>query len=386
MNKRYFNNLASNVCKTAFLLLFSLSVNAFDITESMSVHGFMTLDATVTDADKVIFPSQSGPAITLEKGEVNYDNSIIGLQLDFAPTDSLSFFLQAIAHRNTEFVSSPKIEWAYVKYDLGHDLYIRAGEFKIPFLQGTELRNIGYTRLWARPVIPNSGASGFNDYTGIELIKSTTIGGHNVRFQASYGEADHQIDSIDNKEIKLLSARVERNDSWVNIAVVQADYDVYTINLSQQLRNDAELLLGSIEAEFLFNQVIFNAGLIGGEADVLPDQELTYLSLGYQAGNFTPYVLLSNKARTFDKSESGVTPPGPGPGPGPGPPAPGTGPTQLDGKITIKSIALGVRYDFAGNYAIKAQWEYQDTRDATKAIFEEYDANIFSIVLEGVFQ
>ena len=352
-------------------LLLPSPSHATDITENLSVRGFYTLDITHSDSSGAVLPTRSDAPATLNEGDTSYDGSLIGLQADYSLNDNLDLTLQAISTRQTEDSHTPTLEWAYLNYDLGNDLHLRGGKMKLSLLQGTELRHVGFSRLWVRPLIPTSGAGGFNDYLGAELIKATSIGDYNLRFQAAYGKADHEHDAVDNHDIKLISSRIEKNESWVNFALLHARYSVTTP--TGIIRSDnAELLMGSIETEVLLDNVVINGGY--GSAEINPDEQLTYLSLGYRFKQLTPYLLLSQRQMIFDAPDQ---PPPPGPPP----------PPPIDGALTTNTMALGLRYDLGATYAIKGQWNHWTANDArfpsTGTV--ESSGNLFTLVFEGVF-
>ena len=366
-------NQAVRLGAVALLALLPFSVAAMKVTDELSINGFFTLDATSADSADIVLPSVTSEPQALEKSEVSFDSSLIGLQLDYAATDELSFFAQAVSSKQIDDSYSANLEWAYLKYDLGDDLSIRGGKFKLPFLQGTELRYVGYSRLWVRPIIPSTGAGGFDSYTGLELIKATEVDNFNLRFEAAYGKSDHQQDFVDNKDIKLISARIEKNESWLNVALVQADYDVYTKG-GELIQADAEMVMGSIEAELLFDSLIINAGYAYGDAEINPDETLTYLSIAYRLGDLTPFVMQSTRVMDI-KLPAGVPPPPPG------------APPMLEGEQETKTTALGLRYDIGATYAIKAQWDNRENTDSSNAALgiQQTDANIYTLVFEGVF-
>ena len=121
-------------------------------------------------------------------------------------------------------------------------------KMKLSLLQGTELRYVGFSRLWVRPLVPTSGAGGFDDYVGAELIKGSSFNDYNLRLQAAYGKAEHHQDFIDNRDIKLISSRFEKDESWINFALFHARYDVDTRG-GVSIMDDAELLMGSVESD-----------------------------------------------------------------------------------------------------------------------------------------
>ncbi len=373
----FFNNARPLV----FTLLSILSLNAYavDLTENFSINGFYSLHANTTDNENVNLPRTN---IFLDDGEVNFDYSLLGLQADYAITNNVSFTVQSIASKQTENSYSPRTKWAYLTVDLGKDLSVRAGQFQIPFMQGTELHYVGFSRIWVWPLVPSSGAGGFNEYMGGEIIKSTTLGDFDLKFQGSVGVADHHQDTIDDGDIVLLSARIEKNESWVNLSLFHAEFDVSTPS-GTALERDAEKLMVSLETEQLYGNYLLNLGYVYGQSDTKagPDEKLAYISLGYRTGRFTPYALYQFNSMQFDPFDRPPLIPGGAQGNGPPPPVPKNGLTEN------QAYSIGVRYDLGATYAIKAQWQKQIDTDGTNADLgiQRKESNIFTVVLEGVF-
>ncbi|MDD3518897.1 MAG: hypothetical protein PHQ14_11155 [Chromatiales bacterium] len=353
---------------------------AVEISDRLSLHGFYTLDASLADGADVHFQTNTSEPVVLEDGELNFDNSVVGVQVDFTLTDSLRLTAQAVSSRQTDPNHSPTLEWAYLTYDLGRDLYLRGGRFKIPLLQGTELRSVGYSRLWARPVVPTSGAGGFNDYDGLEVIKRWRLGDYSLRFQGAYGIADHHRDVIDSDDVKLISTRIERDQSWVNLALLHTRYDVSRADGTSLIGEDVEALMGSVEGELTFGDVVVNLGYSFNDAEIIPDENMAYLSLGYRMNRLTPYLLYQNRSMTFEALERQPLPPG-------APPPPPRLTPERDGKLNTRGLAVGLRYDLGASYAIKAQIERQSNHDESyvgQPVIDE-SATIYTLVFEGVF-
>lgn len=385
MRLRHFRNRAKYA--VALILALSSNAHAIEITDDFSIRGFYTLGAVYSDSDSATiannFVHAKDEVETIDQGETSTKLSLLGLQADYALSTSLDLTLQVVSSPQTDPAYQPQLSWAYFKYDLGSDTYLRGGRIMLSMLQGIELRHVGFSRLWARPLVPVSGAGGFDIYNGAELLKGVGIGDYNLRFQAAYGQADHHRDFIENRHVGLLSARVERQDSWVSLAALQARYDVDTPP-GDHIMDNAELLMGALETELHLGNSITHAGYAYGKAEINPDEELAYLSLGYQLERFTPYLLWTQRRIIFDASEleGNLPPPPPPTDPPPLPPPP-----IPDGEQKTLSMALGMRYDLGATYAIKAQveqWQREDSRFRDRGVLED-DGVLFTLLFEGVF-
>lgn len=370
-----------------------------DEAGALSLNGFYTLDASLSRGTSFHYPSKSEDpsSIPLDDGKLSTGFSLVGVQADFGLGEHLRFTLQAVSSRLTQrrdYV--PSIEWAYLTWELDDDLLLRGGKFKTPLLQGTELKYVGYSRLWVRPLIPSSGAGGFDDYTGLELIKNGRLGDYDVRAQAAYGVANHVMDNIENRDIGLLSARIGHDQSWVNVSLLQARYDIFSRDEPRRLlAGNTRLTMGSLETEQWFGQTVLNAGIAKGFAPVSPDETMRYVSLGHRFDLLTPYLLYQDRTMKFSAGNSTPqsSPQSPPPRP-PGarqaplaPPPPPPPAAQLAGTHLTRALSLGFRHDLGEAHALKAQVERQLDRDDSNPATGQTRraATIFSIVLEGRF-
>lgn len=365
-----------------------LQASQADDTPSLSLSGFYTLNASLAKGHDVFYPPDPNDlnVIKLEEGKTSFDYSLVGAQADLTLSDRLRFTTQVVSSVQTRHGNRPVVEWAYLTYDFGDDLYLRGGKLKTPLLQGTELRYVGFSRLWVRPLVPNSGAGGMDHYTGLELIKNARLDDYNLRLQAGLGVPQHERDNIDGKNIAHASVHFERDEYWINFALFQAHFDLFSSNDPVRLVDkNSRLTMASIETELWFDNIVVNAGLAKGLGETVPDETLRYLSLGYRHGAFTPYFLYQYREMLFPRLET--APPRPGPIP-PSPPPIEPRPAQpRAGPYSTDTFALGVRYDLNDSHALKFQVERQFDKDNSYLGLpsRETSATIYSIVFEGLF-
>ena len=360
-------------------LLLPSTPYANEMTDRLSVRGFGTLDITYSDSNGVTLPASTANPAPLKKSKTSYDSSVLGLQADYALTNNLDLTLQVISTPQINGSYSPALDWAYLNYDLGNDFHLHAGRMKLSLLQGTELRYVGFSRLWVRPLVPTSGAGGFDNYVGANLIKSASLGKYNMSFEATYGKARHEQEYVHNRDVILLSSRIEKDESWIRISLLQANYKVDNKS-GITLNNNAKLFMGSVEAEVLFGNTVVNGGYAYGSADINPNEQLGYLSLGHRIDRFTPYLLLSQRRMTIDASERlAALPPRQ---PGSLPP-----PLLLNGTDKTNTIALGFRYNLGATYAIKGQLDRWTSDNNSKPLTGAVSlkGNLFTLALDVVF-
>lgn len=372
----------------ALCWLSSLALAEDSWQDRVNVNGFFTLGVSEADSDGA-FAGSRGGARNFDKDKPTLKNSLIGAQLDISVTDSISAVVQGSAYYRPDGSATSSVDWAYLNIDLGRDYSLRLGQFQTPFLQGVELKSIGYTRLWTRPMVPGSGASGFNEYRGAELVKDVITEAGNWTIQLAVGEADHALDVIEGDLLTLASVQYNRDDSWLRLAVANVDYEMDLPRVQTTVEGD--VTMASMEGETRIGEWEFYGGFSKGNANYSPDDSMQYLSLARSFSAVTPYVFYNRVKQHWDSDIPApqlppARPPGPpGPDPVAGRPPPPPPPAPPQGSAREYSLGAGVRWDFADRLAIKFQVEDLRRRDQSRANVAPLDTTVYSLSLEGLF-
>ena len=380
--------------------VFTVFIAAADpLSEQIDLNGFYSLDATYSNNDQSITGKR--PGTTIAGGdEVSLNNSILGAKLSYQTTETLALTLQGQAFIDRNDDVSADINWAYVSYDLSNDNYFRVGLFQTPFLQGTELRSVGYSRLWARPIVLDNGAGGFNEFSGIEYQQSFNQDYGSWQFQVGAGVAEHDLDEVDGKAMVIITARFQSESYWVHSAVAHIEYDMAPMGFTErQMSGDVSMF--SLESQVQFKKSQLNFGLSLGDSHGTPSDAMAYFSLAYPLGEFTPYFYYAWHNQEFNDrlGLNDEAPPRQGPGPFPPPPPhppmgdvvpqepPKHRPPVPDGAFDRDNYALGLRWDIKEGMAVKAHYEIieQDNRTGVAAPTSAKRSNTLSLSLEGIF-
>ncbi|MGB5965279.1 MAG: hypothetical protein WBF77_00960 [Sulfurimonadaceae bacterium] len=357
--------------KTLILfVLFSSSLLAVELADNIRLQGFLTVDATGTTAESLGTSLPNGDREILTEGDVSFNHSVFGLQLEIDSTDDLSLAVQGVYTKDAESDSfKPQLEWAYVGYDFGHDFSGKIGRMKVPFLKGIELRYVGYSRLWTRAQIPSSGVNGFDEYDGVDLFYNSAVGEVNLEFELSGGVANHQLDIISDNYLVLAAAQIDIDESWLRITAGYNNFDIIDSNTPS---SDNPMYIASVETELKRWDWIINAGYTYTQTDAIPSAGITYGSLAYHFEPLTPYVLYSR--RTLDIPDRPAPPPGAPP------------PPNLEAITLEQHHAIGLRYDVITNVDIKLQYDYQtfDSSENPSAV-KTPEADLFTIAVDWVF-
>ncbi|CAA6810494.1 MAG: Unknown protein [uncultured Sulfurovum sp.] len=375
----------------------------------LSVNGFGTLGGAYQDNDQVLYRD----SIHTDKGsqgDFSFDNySVLGLQLDAQATDKLSFTVQGIASPTNSNDKAVKITWANAKYKLNNNFDIRAGLMIAPNFMFSDILNVAYSYDTVR--LPDMyGLVTINDYTGAELIYHNDIGEGYLSSSIFYGKTTDTLKAVipgqgifdidlDAQSVSGISIKYIENDLTLKGSYIRSTMSVDSDNINNILSYLSTLNLPiitntlgpantrDIESDY-FNlgaRYDFENAYVQGEYiqfkinNFLPDLSSWNLTSGYMLGDWTPFVSYSeveSKTKFTPISTQGL------------PPqvaasitAANQGLSQVyRGWLTVdmQKVSVGTRYDINDNFALKFQYDKQDSKDAD-------DLEIFSTALNFVF-
>lgn len=349
-----------NNCFNRFFVviaMFATLSQAVEITDDFTLNGFGTLGVSTNNRDDILYQAYSGSSL-VGKNEFNVrTNTILGLQGTYNITDAFFVTAQGVVRDSEEESYQSQLQWAYMQYDSPWDFTIRAGQFRLPIFQTTELAYVGFARTWANPPLSFYGVGGFEFLQGVQLAYSTYVDDYGVTLRASYGHGEDELPSnsdpriiersITSDDIAIVSAKLHTDWFWVNVAYTQLSSELNTINDRHQVVNRRYPKNRTYSAEYALTYA--NVKLEGGYAmaynDGLPDERLIYQSLAYQIGAFKPYVIYS--AKYFSDFET-VASSNPNAAP----------PTPIDeSKTRDIRQGIGCRYDLYNGIALKYQFD-----------------------------
>ncbi len=159
-------------------------------SKTLVLSGFGTLAAVQTDNANVEFRSDNRlPSGTRNSHEFDNDSKL-GVQLSYRPTDKIQAVVQLLSKRNEENSFRPSIDWAYLAYKPTSALSLRAGRFVAPVLMGSDYRNVGYSNVWVRPPTDVYNSATINNVDGIDAIYRGEFGPFSYSAQAYFGTYD----------------------------------------------------------------------------------------------------------------------------------------------------------------------------------------------------
>jgi hypothetical protein len=307
-------------------------------------------------------------------------DSLLGAQLTANIAPKLSAVLQVIAEQNYNGTFTPHVEWANLKYQFTPDFSVRIGRVELPTFLFSDTRKVGYTYPWVRPpievytLLPITASDGAglsyrlsaNDFTnttqGSEVQNSTPLPGNGSR---AMGRDSFNFSNT--SEYKSLTFRVSYQHARLSIKSLDGFLDNFRmfgpqgIAIADKYDSDdkpveTEVIGASYDPGHWFvisewGHARFNSFL----------GELTgwYVSGGYRAGQFTPYVTYAHVSAA-SHSDPGLTLTAL-------PPALAGFASGLNAALNSilqasipdqSTVSLGARWDCAKNIDLKAQFDH----------------------------
>ena len=437
------------------LLSFSaLSVGFAQDSESadgqkLKVSGFGTLGLTYhnnRDVGLIFSATQDRPAWDGLSGNLD---TVAGVQVDWAATDSTSVAVQALARAGDNM--DPKVRMAYVRQKFGSDIAVRLGRLRSPiyFVSfDSAVAEIGYANMTVRPpiavyftgnAVPHTDGGdiqwthGFGEAT-LQVQGFTGNGSFPIRFwQAgadSLGELKTRNVSglavslaMPNFTIRAARSRQQSTEirspgiEQLNAGLSQAAGAVSMIAMNPFLppimqadlvkrASDIQGLINPLDmSKPVYDSLGFNGSMNNWsvEGELLrfasPPRGLGkfqsyHLTVGRNFGNFTPYVdVARTKLNRVALDTSSLDPTGLDPALDAGLAMLKAGVDAVQTtNLAARSYSAGVRWDFMKNLALKLQYDHiQSDAPESAAIFaaptlpNNRRVNVLAATLDFVF-
>ena len=370
----------------ASALLVPAAASAADEASSFSnfsFSGFGTLGTVHTSTDKAEFATSS---LQPKGASDGYDfgvDSMLGLQGNYKPTDSLLFVGQLVSNRNAVNKFTPHVEWAFVRYAITPNLAVRGGIMAAPVFMNSESRLIGFSMPWVRQPTALYSQISFTNFRGVDASWRFNAGSTAVTLQPYYGAAPTEIpNSADPnhsttahiKRMTGLNLTAEMGAWTGRVGYMRSNFNYSSASISQLLAGlravnalvpgaaqfandlspvDKTLTFTSAGVSYDGPKVFFQAEIGKRKTDLfLADTTAWYSSLGYRFGDVMPYATVS-RVRIDSATSSSLVP-------AVGPLASlsaGINTLLATQNYAQNTGAVGVRWQFHKNLDVKVQWD-----------------------------
>lgn len=365
-----------HACKGAGLLL-ALSLllaPATQATAEVVLSGFGTLGYAQSNSDNSPYLRGEGGEGADSDGTFKVDTRL-GIQMDSHFNERFSATLQGVARQNYEGNFKPKAQWAFIKTQLSDSQSLRLGRMSDPLFRNSQTRDVGYVSTDLRMPQELYNQSNLSYFDGLDYTHHFALGQSDIAARLYTGESKSTFSGIFVFRLEDIAGFTldgqGNNTSW------RLGYNHASISYSSPTINAAETALSAASGFFPELQVYaddfsdrkrtiqaINLGAtVEGDAwsaeaewltikgsGVVPDTNAWYAIARYQFARWTPYAYVASARQTSRRSL----------------PAPST--ATLNALIDLlrlaylpidqDTLALGVRWDFARKFALKAQVDW----------------------------
>lgn len=367
-----------------------------------SLHGFATVGATRTDSRELEFVRDlSQPRGARREWTPNVD-SVAGVQADWRLTPTLAATVQAVSRYRHDRSYAPELAWAFLKYEPTPELTWRAGRLGTDFFMLADSRLVGYSYLTVRPPGDFFWHLPFSSIDGVDLVASRVWGETVVRGKLFYGATSARL-ALADEQWNIAGSTLAggyldyQRGAWqwrAGYAFLDFSRDLPLQStlaplLPQPLLGTAlaHLKTAGRRSDYYSLGMVYDQGpwqvqlmlnRIEQQSAAFESSHAASLLLGRRFGAFTPYLGYS-LARSAVKGERLN---------------PVVDRVMADSHVDQRTTTLGVRWDVAGNTALKLQWDGVRAAPSSLFPFREDPAsgrwsgrmNVYSVTLDYVFR
>ena len=371
--------------------------------------GFGTIGMAHTQGDGAAFVRD----ITQPKGADNRGvsfelDSRVGVQANYRISEDFEAVAQVVARYGNENNFSPEVTWGFLKYTYDDRLELRVGRIGYDGYIGADTRDVGYSYLWARPPVEYYGTLLFPYQDGADIVLRVPVMRGIGRIKLYNGLTRQQVNNMmeqrewttaggtitmppmgstqDLNKSRNTGGYIEYQDTnWtgrLGISSLKLAKGMPSASLGL-FQGVAASMPGTPVSDTLYSllddlqivgrratyktaELAYEDGplkLQGAYAKIsstsllIPRGHSAFVSAGYRFGRFTPYATVSairTKSSDYPQKLAAM-----GGNFIPGAPAPSIADTAqfiLSSPLANQNTyTLGVRYDFAENFALKLQ-------------------------------
>jgi hypothetical protein len=341
-------------------------------------------------------------------------DSRLGAQLDLRLDRRWSAVLQLVSEQGLDNSYRPRVEWANIKYQATPDLALRFGRIALPMFLSADYRKVGYAYPWVRPPVEGYGALPFTSSDGVDATLRWSAGAVQNSSQLFYGRDEVKlIDPLrawargivgisNTSDWGALSVRANLISAEVTTDIGSALFDAFEaagpagVAIARRYEIDHKrATVASIGMNYDPGRWFLMAEASRARSEsLLGSTRSLYASAGLRIKAFTPYLSAARVRATSLTHEEGLPTGGL-------PPAAAAQLAQLNGGLNLllatipqqDTAAMGLRWDFAGNAALKLQYDRVTPRhgsrgtliNLTPAFRSGRTAHVASVALDFVY-
>ena len=317
-----------------------------------------------TTSDEVEFVRDLSQPSGIKKHWDGRSDSVLGLQGAWLINSRLSAIVQATTKYRSDRTYNPEVAWAYLRYEPTPNTTLRLGRLGTEFFMMADSRWVGYSYLTVRPPGDYFWYLPFYSINGGDAAYAMPVGEGMLRVKAFYGLSNGQIPLADKQwdisgspmtggHVEYLFSSWQIRASYANITF---RHDLPIGDLLQAYSPDpvastAYLSTRNSRSDYYSLGVVYDQGPVQVQlmlnrieqgSNSFESSEGGYVLAGYRFGEVKPYlgyswirsVKRNTQGRQFIEAK-----------------------IMADGHADQDARIVGVRWDFARNLALKAQWD-----------------------------
>lgn len=377
---------------------------ADDLSDWLKIDGFGTIGTYKGSSDVAgVRTDQKQRVVSFNDWRFDGDSQA-SLQATLNPHGKLKAVLQLISKKDINGSNKPTVEWAYVSYPVTSDIDFKVGRTVAPIFMMSDYRNLTYAQTMARPQTEIYQVNPITFQDGATARWDKKIGSGMFQLEGFFGKTKVSVagGDVDLNRVKGLSVKwgqdswsVRAGYSWYDASVIAPTVEASIKTLvslptvvctncasviaSEATRTGIKANISTLGATFDNGEWIGQAEWSKRETNTVVINAVSGWNVmaGYRINDFTPYAGLSNYR--VDATKTNLTP---------GPFAPVPVRAQLNylnqsfmgtGDPSRDAVTVGVRWDFARNLALKAQYERITMKNPSigaSSGFQSYDTSL----------
>jgi hypothetical protein len=385
--------------------LFCAGAQAADEANMFSLSGFATLGVTKTDTDDAHYVISGQPRGATKDGSGDVDSKL-GVQLGAKFNPMFSGTVQLLSKQNGNGNFNPEVEWAFLKAQVVPSVSVRLGRMGGPFFAVSDFREVGFANTTLRPPQDVYGQVPVSHFDGADVNYQTSTGLGTVTAQLFGGKASSVVEHIgvDLKKLVGFNVTLETDNGLsLRLGHVTGKLTVKSATLGTLVATLRATPFASVGNEIDATDKTASFSGIGATWDqgdwllnaeytqrrtnaYIPDTNGWYVTAGRRIGSWTPYATVSQVSTVSSNVNNTVV-------------AANAQLAVLKGTVDAvvagqylsqKTVAIGTRWDFARNFALKAQLDHiRHTGDGyfyrVQPSFGNQTVNVLSIAVDTVF-
>ena len=384
------------------LLAAGLGAGAAGADESaFSLSGFGTLGAVRTSTDHAEFVRDLSQPRGATSSWTSAVDSVLGVQANWKMSREWEAVVQLNSRYRFDRSFRPDLAWAYLKYEPLPNVSLRAGHLGTEFFMLADSRWVGYSFLTVRPPGAFFWYLPFYSINGMDAALTVPLGESQIRGKVFWGKSQGKVPlaeeqwNIDGSPMMGGYVEYHHGPYWLRGSYANLKF-THDLPLNPVLAREAGMQLNASQLAYLATtgkrthyaslgfvyddgpwqgQIMLN--MINQGSQAFENSLGGYAQLGYRVGNVTPYLGYSQVRSKGRENETGH---------------PLVGYVMADSHTDQRTHFAGVRWDFARNLALKAQWDgIRGTASSIlpyrREIRSQWDGrmDVFSLSLDFIF-